>query len=80
MGNDKRTALNLYPQKVRVASLHVGFIDTDMTAGIEAPKSNPANIAKLAIDGLESDSFEIIADDVSRTVQSGVAAIYPQLT
>ncbi|WP_289306497.1 hypothetical protein [Paenibacillus terrae] len=43
-----------------------------MTAGIEAPKSNPANIAKLAIDGLESDSFEIIA--------GGVAAIYPQLT
>ncbi|MFK4302499.1 MULTISPECIES: SDR family oxidoreductase [unclassified Paenibacillus] len=76
--------LNLYPQKVRVASLHVGFMDTDMTAGIEAPKSNPADIAKLAIDGLESDSFEIIADNVSRTVQSGlaggVAAIYPQLT
>ncbi|KOS00897.1 SDR family NAD(P)-dependent oxidoreductase, partial [Paenibacillus polymyxa] len=76
--------LNLYPQKVRVASLHVGFMDTDMTAGVEAPKSNPADIAKIAIDGLESDSFEIIADDVSRTVQSGlaggVAAIYPQLT
>ncbi|MEC0180902.1 SDR family oxidoreductase [Paenibacillus peoriae] len=76
--------LNLYPQNVRVASLHVGFMDTDMTAGIEAPKSNPANIAKIAIDGLESDSFEIIADDVSRTVQSGlaggVAALYPQLT
>ncbi|KJD43141.1 SDR family oxidoreductase [Paenibacillus terrae] len=76
--------LNLYPQKVRVASLHVGFMDTDMTAGIEAPKSNPADIAKLAINGLESDSFEIIADNVSRTVQSGlaggVAAIYPQLT
>ncbi|MNW31294.1 short chain dehydrogenase [compost metagenome] len=55
-----------------------------MTAGIEAPKSNPADIAKIAIDGLESDSFEIIADDVSRTVQNGlaggVAAIYPQLT
>ncbi|WP_179032111.1 SDR family oxidoreductase [Paenibacillus kribbensis] len=76
--------LNLYPQNVRVASLHVGFMDTDMTAGVEAPKSNPADIAKIAIDGIESDSFEIVADDVSRTVQSnlagGVAAIYPQLS
>ncbi|WP_068496668.1 SDR family oxidoreductase [Paenibacillus kribbensis] len=76
--------LNLYPQNVRVASLHVGFMDTDMTAGVEAPKANPADIAKIAIDGIESDSFEIVADDVSRTVQSGlaggVAAIYPQLS
>jgi NAD(P)-dependent dehydrogenase (short-subunit alcohol dehydrogenase family) len=76
--------VNLYPQNVRVASLHVGFMDTDMTAGVEAPKSNPADIAKIAIDGLESGSLEIIADEVSRTVLSGlsggVAAIYPHLT
>lgn len=76
--------LNLYPQQVRVAGLHVGFMDTDMTSGIDAPKSNPANIAKIAIDGIESDSFEILADDTSRQVQSGlaggVAALYPQLS
>lgn len=76
--------VNLYPQNVRVASLHVGFMDTDMTAGVEAPKSNPADIAKTAIDGLESGSLEIIADEVSRMVLSGlsggVASIYPHLT
>jgi NAD(P)-dependent dehydrogenase (short-subunit alcohol dehydrogenase family) len=76
--------LNLYPQNVRVASLHVGFMDTDMTSSIEAPKANPADIAKIAIDGIESDSFEIVADDLSRKVQrglaDGVAAIYPQLS
>ena len=79
--NDLR--LNLYPRNVRVAGLHVGYMETDMTAGIEAPKSSPADIAKIAIDGIESDSFEIVADDVSRGIQSvlsgGVAAIYPQL-
>ncbi|XID94990.1 SDR family oxidoreductase [Paenibacillaceae bacterium WGS1546] len=76
--------LNLYPQQVRVAGLHVGYMDTDMTSGIEAPKSNPADIAKIAIDGIESGSFEILADDASRQVQrglaGGVAAIYPQLS
>ncbi|MFB5675888.1 SDR family oxidoreductase [Paenibacillus terreus] len=76
--------LNLYPQQVRVAGLHVGYMDTDMTSGIDAPKSNPADIAKIAIDGIESNSFEILADDASRQVQSGlaggVAALYPQLS
>ncbi|NBD25262.1 SDR family oxidoreductase [Paenibacillus glycinis] len=79
--NDLR--LKLYPQNVRVAGLHVGYMETDMTAGIEAPKANPADIAKIAIDGIESDSFEILADGTSRGIQSvlsgGVAAIYPQL-
>lgn len=75
--------LNLYPQKVRVAGLHVGFMETDMTAGIEAPKVDPAGVAKMAIDGIESDSFEILADETSRNLQrglaGGVAALYPQL-
>lgn len=80
--NDLR--LNLYPRNIRVAGLHVGFMETDMTTGIDAPKSNPSDIAKIAIDGIESGSFEILADDNSRMIQGGlaggVAAIYPHLT
>jgi NAD(P)-dependent dehydrogenase (short-subunit alcohol dehydrogenase family) len=80
--NDLR--LNLYPQNVRVAGLHVGFMETEMTSSLEVPKSNPEDIVKIAIDGLESDSFEIVADDVSRKIQrnlaGGVSAIYPQLS
>lgn len=80
--NDLR--LNLYPQNVRVAGLHVGFMETDMTSSLEVPKSNPEDIAKIAIDGLESDSFEIVADDVSRKIQrdfaGGVSALYPHLS
>lgn len=79
--NDLR--LNLYKQNIRVAGLHVGFMDTDMTAGIEAPKVHPSDVAKLAVDGIESGSFEILADEVSRNLQQGlaggVAALYPQL-
>ncbi|MBD2868561.1 SDR family oxidoreductase [Paenibacillus arenilitoris] len=78
--NDLR--INLYPQNIRVAGLHVGYMETDMTSSVNAPKANPAEIAKIAIDGIESGSFEIVADDTSRGVQSalagGVAAIYPQ--
>jgi NAD(P)-dependent dehydrogenase (short-subunit alcohol dehydrogenase family) len=73
----------LAPQGVRVAGLHVGFMDTDMVASVTAPKSAPADIARIAVDGLEADLAEILADDVSRQVQAGlaggVAALYPQL-
>ncbi|MEU1837867.1 SDR family oxidoreductase [Micromonospora chersina] len=68
---------------VRVAGLHVGYMDTDMAAGVTAPKSDPAEIARLAVDGIEADRYEIVADDTSRQVlaglSGGVAALYPDL-
>ena len=73
----------LAEQGVRVAGLHVGYMDTDMVADVQAPKSSPAEIARIAVDGLEADLPEILADEISRQVQAGlaggVAALYPQL-
>ncbi|MFC4808637.1 SDR family oxidoreductase [Paenibacillus sp. GCM10023250] len=75
--------LALAPKNIRVSGLHVAFMDTDMTANVKAPKASPADIAKIAVDGLEADRYEIVADDWSRKVQSdfagGVQALYPQL-
>ncbi|MDZ5443081.1 SDR family oxidoreductase [Micromonospora sp. 4G57] len=68
---------------VRVAGLHVGYMDTDMTATVTAPKSDPVEIARIAVDGIEADRYEIIADETSRQVlaglSGGVAALYPEL-
>jgi NAD(P)-dependent dehydrogenase (short-subunit alcohol dehydrogenase family) len=73
----------LAPEGIRVAGLHVGYMDTDMTSTIDAPKSDPADIARIAVDGIEVGSTEIVADDISRTVlaalSGGVAALYPQV-
>jgi NAD(P)-dependent dehydrogenase (short-subunit alcohol dehydrogenase family) len=75
--------LALAEQGTVVTALHVGFMDTDMTANIDAPKSAPADIARAALDGVEAGAFEVLADDVSRQVKAGlsagVAARYPQL-
>ncbi|MES9685657.1 SDR family oxidoreductase [Gottfriedia acidiceleris] len=75
--------LVLAPKNIFVSGLHVAYMDTDMTAKIKAPKANPADIAKIAIDGIEAESYEIVADNLSRMVQQnlsgGVKAIYPQL-
>jgi hypothetical protein len=61
----------------------MGFMDTDMAASVTAPKADPADIAALAVDGLEAGAYEIVADDTSRGVlaglSGGVAALYPDL-
>jgi hypothetical protein len=58
-------------------------MDTDMTRHLDVPKSNPADIAKLAIDGIEAGDAEIVADEISRHIlgnlSSGVAALYAQV-
>jgi NAD(P)-dependent dehydrogenase (short-subunit alcohol dehydrogenase family) len=75
--------LELALQGTRVSSLHVGYMDTDMARDVDAPKSDPAVIAKIAIDAIEAGDAEIIADEVSRQVQAGLAggvsALYPQV-
>jgi NAD(P)-dependent dehydrogenase (short-subunit alcohol dehydrogenase family) len=75
--------VQLAPQGVRVAALHVGYMDTDMTVAVTAPKLDPADVARTALDGVAEGAYEILADDVSRHVQAGlaggVAALYPHL-
>lgn len=75
--------VQLAPQGVRVAALHVGYMDTDMTVAVTAPKLDPADVARTALDGVANGAYEILADDISRQVQGGlaggVAALYPQL-
>lgn len=71
----------LADQGTRVGGLHVGFMDTDLTAGIDQPKLDPAEIARIALDGIAAGSVEILADELSNTVRAGlaggVAALYP---
>jgi NAD(P)-dependent dehydrogenase (short-subunit alcohol dehydrogenase family) len=72
----------LAAQGTLVSALHVGYMDTDMTRNVDAPKSDPADIARIAIDGIEAGHPEIIADEVSKSalagLSGGVAALYPQ--
>lgn len=38
--------------------LHVGYMDTDMTARITSEKSDPADIARIAVDGIAAGAYE----------------------
>ncbi len=61
----------------------VGLWTTDLTATIDAPKEDPARVAQLAVDGIETArSPEIFADAQQHRhpcwTLGGVAAFYPQ--
>jgi NAD(P)-dependent dehydrogenase (short-subunit alcohol dehydrogenase family) len=75
--------LELAAQGTQVSGLHVGYMDTEMVSHVDAPKLDPAEIARLAVDGIEAGEHEILADGLSRLIRQrlagGVAALYPQL-
>ncbi|WP_340373776.1 SDR family oxidoreductase [Streptomyces sp. SS7] len=64
----------LAPRGITVSALHVGLMDTDMTAGMPtADKADPADVAAQALDGIEAGLPEILADDVTRQVKQGLS-------
>jgi NAD(P)-dependent dehydrogenase (short-subunit alcohol dehydrogenase family) len=75
--------LALRDQGTIVTALHVGYMDTDMTASIDAPKADPREIARQTADAIIAGDYEILADDLTRTVKShlsdDVTALYAQL-
>ncbi|WP_069766982.1 SDR family oxidoreductase [Streptomyces sp. LUP30] len=75
--------LQLADQGIRVSGLHVGYMDTDMVRSVDAEKSDPADIARIAVDGIAAGAYEILADDAARQAQAalagGVSVLYPQL-
>ncbi|TFW29937.1 SDR family oxidoreductase [Duganella callida] len=58
-------------QNTQVLAAHMGYMDTDMTAGIDAPKSAPADIASAIVTALEANEDEVLTDEVSRQVKAG---------
>lgn len=69
-------------QGTYVAGVHIGLVDTDMAAGLDLPKSAPADIVRIALDGVEAGLIEIVADDWSAHVKAPLSAdpalFYPQ--
>ncbi|MGH6648346.1 SDR family oxidoreductase [Aquabacterium sp.] len=64
----------LREQKTQVLGLHVGFIDTDMTRGFEAPKTPPEVVVARTLDALEAGDEEVRADEFTEQVKQGLSA------
>lgn len=72
----------LRAQGTQVLGMHMGFVDTDLTRGVELPKSSPEEVVNRALDALEAGAEEVLADDITRQVKHGLSAdpgVYLQL-
>jgi NAD(P)-dependent dehydrogenase (short-subunit alcohol dehydrogenase family) len=68
---------DLRAQGTQVSTLHMAFVDTGMTHGIDAPKSSADDIVARAFDAFEAGALEILADDFTRHVKAGLVAAPP---
>lgn len=73
--------IQLKQHGTEVVGVHVGFVDTDLTAGLDTPKVQPTQVATAALDALEIGQPEAIVDDFSRSVKAGLhddqSLLYP---
>ncbi|GAB7181507.1 SDR family oxidoreductase [Kitasatospora sp. Ki12] len=64
----------LAPRGITVTALHVGYMDTDMAAGVPADqKANPAEVATQALSAVEAGLPEVLADETTRYVKQSLA-------
>lgn len=75
LSNGLRDALKA--QGTQVTSLHVAFMDTDMTAKISGPKASPDEVARMTLEGVEAGQFEVLADAVTRQVKQSLSSETP---
>jgi NAD(P)-dependent dehydrogenase (short-subunit alcohol dehydrogenase family) len=75
--------VELAAQGTLVTGLLMGPTDTDMTAGVDLPKNDPADVVRAALDGVEADRIEVLADELVVAIKAALAAdpsaLYPQV-
>jgi NAD(P)-dependent dehydrogenase (short-subunit alcohol dehydrogenase family) len=67
----------LREQGTQVLGMHVGFVDTDLTKGIDMPKSTPDVVVSRTFDALEAGKEEVLADEITQQVKLGLNAEPP---
>lgn len=65
--------LELAAQGTLVTGVHVGAVDTDIMAGWDVPKADPAVVARSALAGVQAGQIEVLVDEDSRTVKAALA-------
>ncbi|MCU0114995.1 SDR family oxidoreductase [Curtobacterium poinsettiae] len=71
MGNALRH--ELAGQGTAVMSVHLGVADTEMTAGISMAKTDPADVARATLDGVERDDYEVVVDEQAALIKQMLA-------
>jgi NAD(P)-dependent dehydrogenase (short-subunit alcohol dehydrogenase family) len=60
----------LAPRGVQVMGVYMGLVDTDMAKFSDSPKSDPADVVRQVLDGIEAGDTEVLADELSRRARA----------
>lgn len=63
----------LRDQGTLVSAVHAGFVDTDFSAWIDAPKISAASVAEQVTRALATDTPEVLADEGTRQVKAALS-------
>jgi NAD(P)-dependent dehydrogenase (short-subunit alcohol dehydrogenase family) len=64
-------------QNTVVTNVHVGYMDSDMTAGIDAPKTSLADASASILGAIEAGQQELLIDELSREVKASLSTDTP---
>jgi NAD(P)-dependent dehydrogenase (short-subunit alcohol dehydrogenase family) len=75
--------IELKRHDTHVVGVHVGFVDTDLTAALDVDKVEATTVAAAALDAVEAGEPEAVVDDFSRQVKAGLSddqrTLYPRV-
>jgi NAD(P)-dependent dehydrogenase (short-subunit alcohol dehydrogenase family) len=66
--------LELAGQGTLVSGVLLSSTDTDMMAGWDIPKNDPADVVRQALDGIEAGQLEIVADEDTARAKADLSA------
>ncbi|WP_369386638.1 SDR family oxidoreductase [Streptomyces sp. CG1] len=77
--NSLRVALR--DQGTLVVGVHVGYVDTDATVTVDAPKVEAVEVAAKTMDAVSHDEPEVLVDETARRVRAALSGplelLYP---
>ena len=62
----------LHDQGTLVIGIHAGFVETDLSAWVDAPKITPATVAEQTMQALANNSTEVLADERTRQAKAAL--------
>ncbi|MGO4380947.1 SDR family NAD(P)-dependent oxidoreductase [Pseudoduganella sp. RAF19] len=69
--------LTLKASGVQVLGLHVGLMDTDMTASLDLVKTDPNVVAVRTLDALEANQDEVFGDEGTAAIKASLSGVNP---
>ena len=82
-GYTNAARIELKRQGTQVLGVHAGYVDTDLTAGLDIDKIDPRFVAARVLDALAAGDSEVAVDEYSRSIKAALHddqnLIYPEV-